>query len=52
VTCYRVGIRMNEPKMPALLVSHRRPGFYLRVLEEGRLRRATRSCGFPPAPSR
>jgi ferredoxin-NADP reductase/MOSC domain-containing protein YiiM/ferredoxin len=35
VTCYRVGIRMNEPRMPALLVAHRRPGFYLRVLEEG-----------------
>jgi ferredoxin-NADP reductase/MOSC domain-containing protein YiiM/ferredoxin len=35
VTCYRVGIRMNEPQMPALLVSHRRPGFYFRVLEEG-----------------
>jgi ferredoxin-NADP reductase/MOSC domain-containing protein YiiM len=35
VTCYRVGIRMNEPQMAALLVSHRRPGFYLRVIEEG-----------------
>jgi len=35
VTCYRVGIRMAEPAMPALLVSHRRPGFYFRVLEEG-----------------
>jgi ferredoxin-NADP reductase/MOSC domain-containing protein YiiM len=35
VTCYRVGIRMNDPRMPALLVSHRRPGFYLRVLDEG-----------------
>ena len=35
VTCYRVGIRMDEPEMAALLVSHRRPGFYLRVLEEG-----------------
>ena len=35
VTCYRVGIRLNEPRMPALLVSHRRPGFYLRVLQEG-----------------
>lgn len=35
VTCYRVGIRMDEPRMPALLVSHHRPGFYLRVLEEG-----------------
>ena len=35
VTCYRVGIRMDEPRMPALLVSHHRPGFYLRVLAEG-----------------
>ena len=35
VTCYRVGIRMNEPAMPTLLVAHHRPGFYLRVLEEG-----------------
>jgi ferredoxin-NADP reductase/MOSC domain-containing protein YiiM len=35
VTCYRVGIRMNEPRMPALLVEHHRPGFYFRVLEEG-----------------
>jgi ferredoxin-NADP reductase/MOSC domain-containing protein YiiM/ferredoxin len=35
VTCYRVGIRMGEPAMPALLVSHHRPGFYFRVLEEG-----------------
>ena len=35
VTCYRVGIRMNEPRMPALLVAHRRPGFYFRVLREG-----------------
>ena len=29
VTCYRVGIRMNQPDMDG------RPGFYLRVLEEG-----------------
>ena len=35
VTCYRVGIRMNEPRIPALLVSHHRPGFYFRVLQEG-----------------
>ena len=26
---------MNDPRIPALLVSHRRPGFYFRVLEEG-----------------
>jgi ferredoxin-NADP reductase/MOSC domain-containing protein YiiM len=35
VTCYRVGIRMNEPQMAALLVAHGRPGFYFRVIEEG-----------------
>ena len=35
VTCYRVGIRMNDARMPALLVSHHRPGFYFRVLREG-----------------
>ncbi len=34
-TCYRVGIRMDEPRMAALLTSSGRPGFYLRVLEEG-----------------
>ena len=35
VTCYRVGIRMDEPLMASLLVAHHRPGFYLRVLQEG-----------------
>jgi ferredoxin-NADP reductase/MOSC domain-containing protein YiiM/ferredoxin len=35
VTCYRVGLRMKEPAMAALMVSHRRPGFYMRVLTEG-----------------
>jgi ferredoxin-NADP reductase/MOSC domain-containing protein YiiM len=35
VTCYRVGIRMNEPRMPALLTSSGQPGFYFRVLQEG-----------------
>jgi ferredoxin-NADP reductase/MOSC domain-containing protein YiiM len=35
VTCYRIGIRMNEPRMAALLVAQHRPGFYFRVLQEG-----------------
>ena len=35
VTCHKLGIRMNEPQMPALMYVHGRPGFYLRVLEEG-----------------
>ena len=38
VTCYRVGIRMSEPRMPALMISHRRPGFYMRVITEGYVR--------------
>jgi len=35
VTCYRLGIRMDEPQMAALVVAQHRPGFYFRVLEEG-----------------
>jgi MOSC domain-containing protein YiiM len=35
VTCYRVGLRLDEPRMPALLVAHQRPGFYMRVIQEG-----------------
>src|SRR5271167_5084936 len=37
VTCYRLGIRLQRPEMPALLVAHHRPGFYLRVIQEGEL---------------
>ncbi len=35
VTCYRVGLRLRQPELPALLVSHHRPGFYMRVITEG-----------------
>jgi ferredoxin-NADP reductase/MOSC domain-containing protein YiiM len=35
VTCYRVGLRLGQPELPALLVSHHRPGFYMRVITEG-----------------
>ncbi len=37
VTCYRAGMRIGEPQMAALLVSHRRPGFYCRVITEGEI---------------
>ena len=37
VTCYRVGLRLGVPEMPSLLVSHHRPGFYMRVVGEGRV---------------
>ena len=35
VTCFRVGMRLNEPDMPNLLVAHHRPGFYFRVITQG-----------------
>lgn len=38
VTCFRVGMRLDEPDMPNLLVAHHRPGFYLRVITEGEVR--------------
>ncbi len=38
VTCFRVGMRLNEPRMPNLLVSQHRPGFYFRVISEGVVR--------------
>jgi ferredoxin-NADP reductase/MOSC domain-containing protein YiiM len=37
VTCYRVGLRLGQPELPSLLVSHHRPGFYTRVIREGRI---------------
>ncbi len=42
VTCYRVGVRMGEPELPALLVSRHRPGFYLRVITEGHVQAGDR----------
>jgi MOSC domain-containing protein YiiM len=35
VTCYRVGLRLECPQLASLLVTHGRPGFYFRVIEEG-----------------
>lgn len=42
VTCYRVGMRLGEPRMASLMVAQHRPGFYLRVLTEGRVRAGDR----------
>jgi ferredoxin-NADP reductase len=50
VTCYRVGIRMNDPQIPALLVSHHRPGFYLRVLREGAVQAGDEVVPVAPGP--
>ena len=50
VTCYRVGIRMNDPQIPALLVSRHRPGFYLRVLREGAVQAGDEIVPVAPGP--
>ena len=50
VTCFRVAMRMNEPRMPSLLVAHHRPGFYLRVLEEGPVRAGDAIVRLAPGP--
>jgi ferredoxin-NADP reductase/MOSC domain-containing protein YiiM/ferredoxin len=50
VTCYRVGIRMDDPRIPALLVSHRRPGFYFRVLDEGDVEAGDEIVKLAPGP--
>src|SRR5215472_5488330 len=52
VTCYRVGIRMNEPQMAALLTSHGRPGFYFRVLDEGEVGAGDEIVKAKPGPER
>jgi ferredoxin-NADP reductase/MOSC domain-containing protein YiiM/ferredoxin len=52
VTCYRVGIRMGEPQMPAKLVAHHRPGFYFRVLEEGEVRAGDEAIKVADGPER
>ena len=36
VTCYRVGIRMEDPQIPALLVSHHRPASISAFWRRGR----------------
>jgi ferredoxin-NADP reductase/MOSC domain-containing protein YiiM/ferredoxin len=50
VTCYRVGIRLNDARIPALLVSHHRPGFYFRVLEEGNVQAGDEIIRLAPGP--
>jgi ferredoxin-NADP reductase/MOSC domain-containing protein YiiM/ferredoxin len=50
VTCYRVGIRLDDPRIPALLVSHHRPGFYFRVLEEGAVQAGDAIVKLSPGP--
>src|SRR3954468_7193359 len=51
-TCCGVAMRMNEPQMPALLVARGRPGFYLRVLEEGEVEAGDRIVQVAAGPER
>ncbi|WP_431210079.1 MOSC domain-containing protein [Puia sp. P3] len=37
VTCYKVALSTGVREMPSLLVSHKRPGFYFRVIVEGEI---------------
>jgi len=37
VPCYKLAIRMNDPKFTKLFMQAQRTGFYLRVLEEGEI---------------
>ena len=48
VTCYRVGLRLGVPQMAALLVSHHRPGFYMRVITEGHIQAGDVIARGPP----
>jgi ferredoxin-NADP reductase/MOSC domain-containing protein YiiM len=52
VTCYRLGIRMNEPEIAALLVRHGRPGFYFRVIEEGEVKAGDEIARISSGPER
>ena len=53
VTCYRVGIRMDDPRIPALLVQHHRPGLLPPGARGGPgPRRATTSSRWPTDPER
>jgi ferredoxin-NADP reductase/MOSC domain-containing protein YiiM len=52
VTCYRLGLRMNVTEMPALLVSHHRPGFYMRVIAEGDIGAGDRIVKLADGPER
>ena len=52
VSCYKLGLRMDHPPMPALVVAHRRPGFYLRVLQEGEIGAGDAVCLVACGPER
>jgi ferredoxin-NADP reductase/MOSC domain-containing protein YiiM/ferredoxin len=50
VTCFRVAMRLGQPELPALLVSHHRPGFYMRVIHEGEIQAGDQIAKTRPGP--
>jgi MOSC domain-containing protein YiiM len=47
--CYKLGIRMEDPRFPAVFSVADRPGTYLRIVEEGSLTQGDRvEIGSPP----
>lgn len=40
--CYKLGVRMNDPGFPRRFMAAGRPGAYLRIVQEGELRRGDR----------
>ena len=50
VTCYRVGIRMGNPQIPALLVSTTGPGSTSGCCARARCRPGMTSCRSRPVP--
>jgi len=48
----QTGVRMNHAEIGRLVGSHRRPGFYISVLEEGEIAPGIGSRKSPMAPER
>ncbi len=49
VPCYKLGIRMEDPKFPQVFSAAHRPGAYLRIVEEGSIAAGDRiEIGTPP----
>ena len=49
VSCYKIGLRMEEPRMPALLYAHGRPASTCGCSRRATSARATRSSASPSA---
>ncbi len=52
VPCFKLGIRMNDPKFVKIFMQAQRTGFYLRVLEEGEISAGDSIELITPAPQK